>query len=388
MCIGYALEWIPRYPHVDHPALPEMAEPLEETRSEFIFATEPLLSSLYLSIPNSNHRSPIVELDEVEVSITSAFKCSLLMTAKQPSDPEGYPSSMQRSLLPAHLRTPDPFQPLTGKYPHYCCRQSAPCSHTLNIAELRAYCLCFVLQGDWKIGGLGLTIPLMHSDGQPTKWEFPTFDGRVMPYIQRSFDYMGMRLIFTRQGLFGELTMNCVAPEYALDEALNTASDLYSLGCLIYAVHCKGDPPFKTHGSLGGLRDAAGRPLTGISGLDRDLQGAEVSFTFVKTTLTPLLAMLNGLITRHPTNRLTSSSLPSHSFFSSLPISTLNFLDRSNFAAKSREEKISFMRGLTGVLDKFSVGLRVRKILPSLLEEVGVPFSSYYLGVLDVLSCR
>jgi SCY1-like protein 2 len=83
--------------------------------------------------------------------------------------------------------------------------------------------------------------------------------------------------------------------------------------------------------------------------------------------------MLNALITRHPTNRLTSSSLPPHPFFSSLPISTLNFLDRSNFAAKSREEKISFMKGLTGVLDRFSEGLRVRKILPSLLEEVSVP---------------
>jgi len=80
--------------------------------------------------------------------------------------------------------------------------------------------------------------------------------------------------------LFGEVTMNHVAPEYALDEALNTASDLYSLGCLIYAVHCKGDPPFKTHGSLGGLRDAAGRPLTGINGLDRDLQGVYVKFGF------------------------------------------------------------------------------------------------------------
>ena len=69
------------------------------------------------------------------------------------------------------------------------------------------------------------------------------------------------------------LLTNRTAPEYALDETLNTASDLYSLGCLIFAVHCKGDPPFKTHGSLGGLRDAAGRPLTGINGLDRDLQG-------------------------------------------------------------------------------------------------------------------
>ena len=45
-----------------------MVEPLEETRSELIFATEPLMSSLYLSIPNSSHRSPLVELDEVEVT--------------------------------------------------------------------------------------------------------------------------------------------------------------------------------------------------------------------------------------------------------------------------------------------------------------------------------
>jgi len=47
------------------------------------------------------------------------------------------------------------------------------------------------------------------------------------------------------------------------------------------------------------------------------------------------------------------------------------------------------MKGLTSVLDKFSVGLRVRKILPSLLEEVGVPSLSYsYFGVLDLLSYR
>ena len=58
--------------HVDHTSPPEMVEPLEETRSELIFATEPLLSSLYLSIPNSHHRSPIVELDEVEVPIISS----------------------------------------------------------------------------------------------------------------------------------------------------------------------------------------------------------------------------------------------------------------------------------------------------------------------------
>ena len=46
-----------------------MVEPLEETRNELIFATEPILSSLQLSIPGSSRYSPLVELDEVEVRV-------------------------------------------------------------------------------------------------------------------------------------------------------------------------------------------------------------------------------------------------------------------------------------------------------------------------------
>ena len=87
--------------------------------------------------------------------------------------------------------------------------------------------------------------------------------------------------------------------------------------------------------------------------------------------LTAVSVLLRSLINRQYGSRPTPEDLPSHSFFSSLPISTLNFLDRSNFTAKTREEKISFMKGLTSVLDRFSDGLRTRKILPSLLEEVG-----------------
>jgi len=43
-----------------------MVEPLEETRTELMFATEPVLSSLALAIPDSG-RSSLVELDEIEV---------------------------------------------------------------------------------------------------------------------------------------------------------------------------------------------------------------------------------------------------------------------------------------------------------------------------------
>lgn len=44
-----------------------MVEPLEETRYEIVFATEPLLSSLQLAIPDVGHQASVVELDEIEV---------------------------------------------------------------------------------------------------------------------------------------------------------------------------------------------------------------------------------------------------------------------------------------------------------------------------------
>jgi SCY1-like protein 2 len=53
---------------------PEMVEPLEDTRSELIFATEPVISSLAISIPGSpSSRQSTVELDEIEVRTHSSI---------------------------------------------------------------------------------------------------------------------------------------------------------------------------------------------------------------------------------------------------------------------------------------------------------------------------
>lgn len=78
------------------------------------------------------------------------------------------------------------------------------------------------------------------------------------------------------------ILINISAPEYALDEVLDPTSDMYSLGCLMYAVHCKGNPPFKNHGSLSSLRVNAGKPLTGMERLDPDLRGRD-SYLFRAT---------------------------------------------------------------------------------------------------------
>lgn len=152
---------------------------------------------------------------------------------------------------------------------------------------------------------------------------------------------------------------------------------MYSLGVLIYAVHSKGSPPFKrTHGSLAVLREnsevgigmTGGRRVPGVENLDPDLQG--ICTRLILTSLINPPALFSSLLASQHTTRPTPTTLPSQSFFSSLPISTLNFLDRSNFTSKTREEKVSFMKGLNSVLDRFSEGLKRRKILPSLLEEM------------------
>jgi SCY1-like protein 2 len=93
-------------------------------------------------------------------------------------------------------------------------------------------------------------------------------------YAQRSFDYIGAQrhVRYVEQGHHITLTTTA-APEYALDEVLSTASDMYSLGCLIHAVHLKGEPPFKNFGNLGSVREHAGQSPSGIARLDKDLQG-------------------------------------------------------------------------------------------------------------------
>ena len=159
------------------------------------------------------------------------------------------------------------------------------------------------------------------------------------------------------------------------------------VGCLLHAVHLGGKPPFKNNGSIqtatthfeqdlkqgswkGGRRwQEAGEEVRGESrALERT--GLHVSLTFCVVRWNPDL--LPKLITRHPQPRLSLPTLQSHSYFSSLAISTLNFLDPSNFASKPREEKASFLKGLLRVLPGFSDRLKRRKILPSLLDEVSV----------------
>jgi len=89
-----------------------MVEPMEETRNELVFATEPVLSSLELAIPGAGRFASIVELDEVEVrSYTLLFGHGF--TLYYNADPERDLANMQRVILPSHICKAFSFQYLT-----------------------------------------------------------------------------------------------------------------------------------------------------------------------------------------------------------------------------------------------------------------------------------
>jgi hypothetical protein len=87
-----------------------MAEPLEDTRSELIFATEPVIASLSACIKASKRDVTPVELDEIEVGL-ALDKLHITMTHRSDYvDPKGHPPAMQSTLIFASICAIDSLQ--------------------------------------------------------------------------------------------------------------------------------------------------------------------------------------------------------------------------------------------------------------------------------------
>ena len=152
-------------------------------------------------------------------------------------------------------------------------------------------------------------------DGDPTRWEFPEHHPSLPSDVQKSLD--GPPLDWSS-------SLKYFAPECALDEQINTQSDIYSLRGTIYA---KSSPPFRNHSSSSTLRSHLHSKM---EGWDPDLQFTLLySFAWLEYTLTRQLALIRLLFARYPASRSTPSTLSTNPFFNSLLISTLNFLERS-----------------------------------------------------------
>ncbi|KAE8540149.1 hypothetical protein D1P53_004087 [Cryptococcus gattii VGV] len=288
-----------------HPDILHMVEPLEESRSELIFITERITSSLS--------------------SLAAAARSS---TNYRPGRPPAADETGMSGRGEGELDL-DEVEIQKG---------SLQLARGLGFLHNQAKMVHLNL-------GLEAVVINAKPDGSATKYVYPEVDARLPPQVQWKLDYL--------------------APEYALDSTLSTSNDLYSLGCILYAVHMGGKPPFSNRGSMQNLRDNAEGKL---------LRRAWASGPRWERCSSELKDLLPRLLTRHPSTRISLLSLPSHPFFSSLAISTLNFLDPTTFASKPREEKATFLRGLIRVVPTFSERLRKGKVLPSLLEEMKDPY--------------
>lgn len=186
-----------------HPCILEVMEPLEEIRAELIFATEPVTSPLSEALISSESSGRASESVQLdEVEIQKG----LLQVAR------GLEFLHGAGLVHGNLTIE---------------------SVLVNI------------KGDWKISGFAFLTPLKAPDGTPTPYEYPDYDPSLPPALSRNFDYL--------------------APEFALDQKLEPANDMYALGCLIFAVHSKGAPPFRNRNSLQNVRQNA-EQLSTITG--------------------------------------------------------------------------------------------------------------------------
>lgn len=186
------------------------------------------------------------------------------------------------------------------------------------------------------MGGFSFLTSLTAPDGTPTPFTHPDYDPSLPPALSRNFDYLD--------------------PVYALDESRLTANDMYSLGCLVYAAHSKGSPPFRNRNSLVNLRQSADQLSTITSSSSWSRMGKDV------------LDLLSSLLTRFPGNRLSAQAFGDSPYFNNILVSTLKFMERESFAGRSKDERVSFLKGLLKILPSFSDRLLRRKVLPALLE--------------------
>lgn len=300
-----------------HPCILEVVEPLEESRNEVSFATEQVFASLQEALI-ADHRTD-VQLDEVEI------QKGLLQVAR------GLEFLHGAKMVHQNL-TPD--------------------SILINA------------KGDWKIAGFSFLTPLNAPDGSQTPWSFPDYDPSLPPAMSRNFDYM--------------------APEYALDEKLIAENDLYSLGCIVYAVHNRGSPPFRNRNSLTSLRQNADQLSVVVGSSSWQRMGRDVlgkSYEQYCFMITPRLVLmestntrspphtvtdlLGSLLTRFPGSRPSAQSFQQASYFNSILVSTLKFMERENFAGRTKEERVQYLKGLLKILPQFSDRLLRRKVLPA-----------------------
>ncbi|KAJ8100778.1 kinase-like domain-containing protein [Lipomyces tetrasporus] len=185
-------------------------------------------------------------------------------------------------------------------------------------------------KSDWKLSGLGFAQEL-RNDGS-REYFVPPYDPRLPPSLQFNLDYS--------------------APELVIDHLIDPANDMFSVGCIIHAIYAS-RPPLTTNQNPVTYKNTISQSLR----ISRDQRFPNYMFE-----------VLLQLLTRRPTDRMSSRDFQDSKYFDNILINTIRFLDE--LPAKTASERQAFMRGLSRVLPQFPNSVQQKKILPTLLDEL------------------
>ncbi|KAK9454755.1 kinase-like domain-containing protein, partial [Dipodascopsis uninucleata] len=185
------------------------------------------------------------------------------------------------------------------------------------------------VKSDWKLSGFGFSEDIR---GDAREYMVEQFDNRIPKPLQFDIDY--------------------AAPELVIDHLLDPANDMFSLGSLIHAIYTT-SPPVKSNQNINTYKNTI-------------VQSLRISYRSKFPTY--LTEVLPQLLTRRPTERMSSRDFQESRYFDNILVNTIRFLD--SFPAKTVTEKHAFMRGLSKVLSQFPNSVLQKKILPTLVDEL------------------
>ncbi|XP_032815884.2 SCY1-like protein 2 [Petromyzon marinus] len=148
-----------------------------------------------------------------------------------------------------------------------------------------------------------------------------------------------------------------LAPEYILSVSCDVASDMYSLGMLMYAVFNKGQPIFQMDGTHDMFKSFS-RHLDKLSNL-----GPSVMQKVPEDVRDHLKMLLNVT----PTVRPDADQLAKIPYFDDVGAMTLQYLD--SLFQRDNLQKSQFFKGLSKVLSKLPKRVVQQRVLPSLTTE-------------------
>lgn len=280
-----------------HPKILSVLQPLEESREALAFATEPVFASLANVLgDHTNVPTPVPsELTEYKL-FDVEIKHGIIQVAEGLGFLHKDAKMMHNNICPSSI--------IVNKY------------------------------GAWKLAGFDFCVANISQQDQATTFPCHEWNPDQPPMTQPCLDYM--------------------APEYCLTLSCCEASDMFSLGVLIYCIYNHGKPLYECHNQLSQFKK-----------FTEELRKFRASL--LGSVPEGLQQYVKLLLNTEPTVRPDPSQLMKVDFFDDVGTVTLQFMD--TLFQRDNLQKSEFFRGLPKILKNLPKRVNQQRILPPLVKE-------------------